>query len=54
MALIKGVRGILENTSFMIHRYRDATIALDDRGDSILNSMNDYVGCLLAVLLGRM
>ena len=54
VAPIKAGRGSLENTWFMIHRYREATIALDDFGDSILNSMNDYVGCLLGVLLGRM
>jgi hypothetical protein len=45
---------VLENSSFVIHRYREATIALGYCGDSVLNSMSDIVFCLLGFFLARM
>lgn len=53
VAAFEAVWEVVENTPFMINRYREATISLDYFGDSITNSVNDYIMCLLGALLVR-
>ena len=42
---------IAENTSWLIERYRETTIALDYFGDSIINSLADILACLAGYAL---
>lgn len=42
---------VVENTNYIINRYREATISLDYFGDSIANSLFDIVCCGLGFLI---
>jgi len=42
---------VLENTDFVINRYRAETMALGYYGDSVLNSMGDILACVVGVMI---
>jgi hypothetical protein len=44
---------VIENTNFVIDRYREATAALGYTGDTIVNSLGDVICCGLGFVLAR-
>lgn len=51
--LVEASWEVIENTPFVINRYRATTAALGYSGDSILNSMSDIAMMALGFLLAR-
>lgn len=51
--LVEAVWEVVENTQFVIDRYRQATAALGYTGDSIVNSLGDVLACYLGVLIAK-
>ncbi|MEP6705442.1 MAG: DUF2585 family protein [Acidobacteriota bacterium] len=48
---IEGSWELIENTNYVINRYRESTISLNYFGDSIANSLSDIACCGIGVLI---
>ncbi len=44
---------MIENSDFVIQRYREATAALGYQGDTVINSLGDILACGLGFILAR-
>ena len=50
---IEAVWEVVENSEFVIQRYRERTAALGYHGDAIVNSLADILLCALGFVLAR-
>jgi hypothetical protein len=44
---------IIENSTYIIERYRSDTVSLGYMGDSMVNSFGDLIACLVGALIAR-
>jgi hypothetical protein len=53
VVLAESIWELVENSQFIIHRYREATISLGYEGDSIINSLGDIFCCACGFFIAK-
>jgi len=51
--VVEGLWEVIENTTLVIQRYREATAALGYYGDSIANSLGDILTCAVGFMIAQ-
>lgn len=51
--LLEALWEIIENSEYVIERYREATAALGYHGDTVVNSLGDITACFVGFLLAQ-
>jgi hypothetical protein len=51
--IVEALWEVVENSAFVIQRYREVTLALGYEGDTIVNALGDLLCCALGFLLAR-
>jgi len=51
--LLEALWEVIENSTYIVERYRSETVSLGYMGDSIINSFGDLLACLVGVLIAR-
>jgi Protein of unknown function (DUF2585) len=50
---MEAVWEVVENSAYVIQRYREATAALGYQGDTVLNSLGDILCCGVGLMIAR-
>lgn len=51
--LMEAVWEVVENSEFVINRFREVTAALGYHGDTIINSLSDIAACAVGFMIAR-
>ena len=51
--IVEALWEVVENSAFVIQRYREVTLAVGYEGDTIVNALGDLLCCALGFLLAR-
>jgi uncharacterized protein DUF2585 len=50
---MEAVWEVIENSEFVINRFREVTAALGYHGDTIINSLSDIAACAVGFMIAR-